>query len=186
MRRSARTGLGAVLLTAVATLTLVSIPPALASDDEAAEPAYDVGDRIAAFTLETQHGEPASVDAATRILLFSRDMEGGELLKEALDGVTAEDLEERGAAYVSDISGMPSLVARLFALPAMRRRSYVMLLDRDGATTARLPDAPGQATLIHLDALRIERIQHAPDAATIRSSLGLGDADDAAASDRDV
>ena len=159
--------------------------PAIADEVDGRPPARAVGDRIEAFTLETQHGEPASVDASTRVVLFSRDMEGGELLKAALDGVAAEDLDERNAVYVSDISGMPALVARAFAVPAMRRRPYAMLLDRDGATTARLPDAPGRATLIHLDALRIERIQHAPDVATIRSSLGLEDADDAVARDGD-
>jgi hypothetical protein len=185
MGRLGRICFCAALLALLVTSTLTAGSPAAAAEEETAPPAFGVGDRITAFTLETQHGEPASVDATTRVLLFSRDMEGGELLKEALASTTAEDLEERGAAYVSDISGMPSLVARLFALPAMRRRPYVMLLDRDGAATVRLPDAPGQATLIHLDALRIERIQHAPDASTIRASLGLGDADDAASADED-
>lgn len=168
-----RTGLTLALTTALLLgLAGASTTPALADEAEGAAP-YGVGDAVEAFTLEDQHGATASVDASTRVVLFSRDMEGGELLKAALEDATAEALEARGAVYVSDISGMPALVARLFALPAMRRRPYDMLLDRDGTTTARLPDVEGRATLIHLAAGRIERIHYAADADTIRTSLGL-------------
>ncbi len=149
-----------------------ALSSSVAIADDAPAP-YAVGDTIEAFALEDQHGDSGGVDASTRVILFSRDMPGGDLLKEALEDVEAGALEARGAVYVSDISGMPALVSRLMAVPAMRRRPYDLLLDRDGDVTARLPDAIRQATLIHLDALRIERIEHASDAATIRASLGL-------------
>ncbi|MEM9174542.1 MAG: hypothetical protein AAGC67_04860 [Myxococcota bacterium] len=156
---------------ALLALTLLCFPPIVTAEEEVA--AYVVGETLEGFTLEDQHGDPGAVDASTRVLLFSRDMAGGDLLKEALSDVEAEVLEARGAVYVSDISGMPALISRMMAVPAMRRRPYDLLLDREGDVTARLPDALEQATLIHLDALRIERIEHATDVATIRTSLGL-------------
>ncbi|MCR9095602.1 MAG: hypothetical protein NXI30_15375 [bacterium] len=158
---------------ALAFLGLLSAFVAAPALAEAEPTPYAVGDTIAGFTLEDQHGDAGAVDATTRVILFSRDMPGGDLLKEALEDVAAETLEARGAVYVSDISGMPALVSRLMAVPAMRRRPYDLLLDREGDVTARLPDAIRQATLIHLDALRIERVEHASDVATIRASLGL-------------
>ena len=48
-----------------------------------AEP-YTAGDRIEPFSLDDQHGETHQVDAAVAILLFSRDMPGGDVLKAAL------------------------------------------------------------------------------------------------------
>ena len=107
-------------------------------------PPYVVGDLIDAIALEDQRGDPGAVDASTRVVLFSRDMDGGDLLKEALAEVSADTLATRGAVYVSDISGMPAFVARMMAVPAMRRRPYDMLLDREGDVTARLPDAEGE------------------------------------------
>jgi hypothetical protein len=170
MDRPIERRLGAARRTLFATFFLVCV---VAATTHASEAAFREGEQLTGFTLETQFGQPVAVDAKTRILLFSRDMEGGDLLKQALEDVPGETLEERGAVYVSDISGMPSLVAKLFAVPAMRRRPYEMLLDREGSTTSSLPDNPGQATLIHLDALRIERIEHASSVEAIRSSLGL-------------
>jgi hypothetical protein len=130
-----------------------------------------VGSRLEPFSLQDQHAVEQTVDEKTRLILFSRDMEGGKLLKEALSEVEAETLALRGAVYVADISGMPKLVARLFALPSMRKRPYPMLLDRDGSTTASLPDVEGSATLIFLEQLEIVRIEHVETAEDVRESL---------------
>lgn len=138
---------------------------------------YVVGDVIAAFTLEDQHGERHAVDGSVEVVLFSRDMEGGELLKEGLAEVAPGYLAARKAVYVADISAMPGMVARMFAIPAMRDRPYPMLLDRDGETTARLPDVAGQATLIVLDRLTVQRIIHVTEPGAVRDYLeGLPDA----------
>jgi hypothetical protein len=136
----------------------------------AAAPAAE-GDVLEPFALEDAHGRTHRVDAAVRVVLLSRDMEGGALLKEALEGVDAAWLAERGAVYVADISRMPGLVARLFAIPRMRGRAYPVLLDRDGSVTARLPTAEGRASVIALDALRVTGVVHADSAEAVRSAI---------------
>jgi hypothetical protein len=130
-------------------------------------PTLAVGDTMPEIALEDQHGEPRAIGRTTRIVLFSRDMDGGELLKAGLADAAPGFLAEHDAVYLSDISGMPRLVARMFALPSMRRRAYPMLLDRTGEATAELPDQPGQATLIFLRELRIERIEHVSSAEVV-------------------
>lgn len=132
---------------------------------------YAVGEAIAPFTLEDQHGKSRTVDASARVILFSRGMEAGDVLKQGLAGVEPEYLNGKQAVYVADISRMPGLIARMFAIPAMRDRPYSMLLDRDGQTTARLPDVEGQATLIFLDRLTVQRIVHVAEALAVRREL---------------
>jgi hypothetical protein len=135
-----------------------------------AEP-YAAGDRIDAFTLEDQHGVAHNVDGGVALLLFSRDMEGGDLIKQALADAPAERLTSRHAVYVAEISRMPKMIAKMFALPSMRKRPYPMLLDRDGTTTARLPSAEGRATLIFLRDLEVLRVEQAETAAEVASAL---------------
>ena len=145
----------------------------LAVTARAEAPVLAVGDLVPELSLEDQHGETRSIDDSTRLVLFSRDMEGGDLLKSALADVKEDFLPSRSVVYVSDISGMPRLVARMFAIPSMRRRPYPMLLDRTGEATASLPDVPGRATVLFLEGRRIERIEHAEDVAGIRALLRL-------------
>jgi hypothetical protein len=136
--------------------------------DDAAPPApWIAGDRIEAFELADQHGEPGRVDAGVRLLLFAADMDAGALVRDALEAdPSLQDLAARGAVFVSDIHRMPALVTRLFALPSMRRRPYRMLLDREPGPTVRIPREPAKLTLLELDALSIRAISFldSPDA----------------------
>ena len=133
-----------------------------------------VGAALAPRTLEDQHGKPHELDASVRRVVFTRDMDAGDQVKEALETTSGEELAERGIAYLADISGMPRLVARLFALPAMRRRAYAMWLDRDGKATADLPSEPGKVTVLHLQGLLVEEIAFVESAQEVRDALGLG------------
>ena len=161
------------LVRRVRVVAAFTFPALLLAAPVRAEP-YAVGDVIEAFTLEDQHGENHSVDASVAVILFSRDMDGGEFLKEGLAEVSPDYLGGQNAVYVADISGMPGLIATMFAIPAMRDRPYAMLLDREGDTTARLPDVEGQATLIFLDGLKIERLVHVNEAAAVLRELEAG------------
>lgn len=128
------------------------------------------GSPLPPLTLADQHDVAMTVGPPTRLILFTRDMDAGDLVKEAL----AEHAALLGAAqavYISDISGMPSLVARLFALPAMRKRPYRMLLDRDGRATADLPSTEGKVTLLTLSGERIEAIAYLDSADAVRAAL---------------
>ena len=40
-------------------------------------------------------------------------------------------MEEHHAKYISDISGMPGIISRMFALPKMRDYNYVLMLNRE-------------------------------------------------------
>jgi hypothetical protein len=123
------------------------------------------------LTLPDQHGETRAIDPSVRAILFSRDMDGGGILKEAVGENGAALLERAGAVYVADVSRMPGLVRRLFALPSLRRRGYPVLLDEDGRATADFPSAEGKATLVLLDALRVARIGHFESAEALRTAL---------------
>jgi len=152
-----------------AIATLVFVLAATAADAET----LAVGSEISPFEIDDQHGETHRVDQGVRILLFSREMDGGEVIKEALAELDASALATRGAVYVADISGMPGLVARLFAIPGMRKRPYPMLLDRDGSLTRDFPSQPGRATALFLEKLRITRVEHVDSAPELKSALGV-------------
>lgn len=154
-------------------LPLLALFAATAAGSAAALEPWSVGERIEAFSLEDQHGTTRRVDEETRLVLFSRDMDGGGILERALREAPEGFLQSRGAVYVADLHRMPALVTRLVALPRLRRRPYPMLLDREGATTARLPGAEGRATLIFLEDLRVTRVLHAASPEAVARALGL-------------
>ena len=132
---------------------------------------YAVGAVLEPFELADQHGELRRVDAKQRVLLFTRDMDAGDVLKQALASDGPALLDGAGAAYVADVSQMPALVLRIFAVPKMRQRPYPMLLDRDGSKTTRLPAEQGRVTLLVLDSLRIAELRYLGTAEEVRQAL---------------
>ena len=137
----------------------------------AASQSVAVGDSIAAIALEDQHGAPGGVDAATRGVLLTRDMDGGSLVREALAADGAALLERAGAVYIADVHRMPGPIRRFIALPRMRERPYRVLLDTEGEATAALPTAEAQAIWLRLDALRVAEIRLLTSAQEVRAVL---------------
>lgn len=140
-----------------------------------AEESYKQGDRMVEIVLEDQHGASGTVDGDTARLLFARDMDAGDVVKAALAEDGAALLDSGGTVYVADISGMPGLVRRLFALPKMRKRGYSMLLDVEGEVTQRIPTKAGSATLIDLDALEITNLFYISDVEELKAALRASD-----------
>ncbi len=128
------------------------------------------GMRMPALALSDQHDAPGSVGPNTRLVLFTRDMAATKVVNEVLEKDPAA-LTAAHAVVVSDISGMPSLITRLFALPKMRKRPYRILLDRDGKTTADFPFVKGKVTVFRLQALNIESVEHVDSADALRALL---------------
>lgn len=150
----------------VIVLNCLLIPAAVA-----AAGALAVGDRLPAIAFTDQHDIEAAVGTDTRVVLFARDMEGAEIVEKALAEDGAGLLAEARAVFVSDIHRMPRIITRLFALPAMRRRPYRMLLDRDGTRTADFPAQKEKVSLMRLENLVIRSIEYVETPEQLRAAL---------------
>lgn len=153
-----------IRLSATLLLLILAVPVA------AVEP-FTVGSRLDPLVMADQHGAGIRVGDETRILLFTRDMAGGDLVEEALGDDGARVLEAASAVFVSDISRMPRIITRVFALPAMRRRPYRMALDFEGDATASFPHREDQVTVVRLSGRNVEGIEFIAAAADLRAAL---------------
>lgn len=117
-----------------------------------------VGSELPAITLADQHEATATIGPDVRIVVLTRDMAAGDVVKDGFSGMDQAALELRRAVYVADISGMPSMIASMFAIPKMRDRSYRILLDRDGGATRDFPYVEGRPTVLFVESGKVTRI----------------------------
>ncbi|WP_440973376.1 FAD/FMN-containing dehydrogenase [Pseudomonas koreensis] len=133
--------------------------------------ALEVGERLAPWTLLDQYDQAFTLDNRTTTLLVARDMDGAKLIKQALKDQPKGYLEARHAVFVADIQRMPALIAKMFAVPAMRDYSYRVLLDREGRVASRYPGAEGSVLWLQLrDGRLLEQREYA-DAAQLHEAL---------------
>lgn len=127
---------------------------------------YGLGSRISRTTLSDQFGAKHTIDDRVHVIVLTRDLAASDVVKAALGHDGKALLNKYRAVYVSDVSGMPSLVRQYLALPKYKERTYPMLLDIDGTFSSHLPSRDKNATLVFLDGLRIVAVEYVRSPAT--------------------
>ena len=133
--------------------------------------ALEVGERLAPWTLLDQFDQAFTLDNRTQTLLVARSMEGAKLVNAALQGQPKGYLEARHAVFLADIERMPRLIAKMFAVPAMRDYSYRVMLDRDGRVAPKYPGAVDSVLWLQLKNGQLVAQHEYATAAQLREAL---------------
>ncbi len=90
--------------------------------------ALNIGDKVPSFQIKDQFDKKHSIKADTKLIVVAGDMDASDVLKEYLKAKPKGFLESKKAYYIADISGMPSLISKFFALPKMKKYPFSILL----------------------------------------------------------
>ena len=131
-----------------------------------------LGSKLKPFSLPDQHGKSHRVDDGVRVIILTRDMAAGDVMRSALGNNGKSLLAKNKAVYVSDVSGMPSFVRNLYTLPPLKELPYPMLLDTSGDVAGALPSKEKHATLIFLEKLQITAVEYLTKPETLPTALG--------------
>jgi NADPH-dependent ferric siderophore reductase len=129
-----------------------------------------------AVFLSDQHDKPVSIGPATRWVIFASDKAGSDLVTAVLAAEAPVMLDRLQLVYLADISAMPAMVTRMFALPKLRELSFPIALVRDPAQVAQAADLPrqaGSAAVLRLERQQIAQIIMVGSAEELRAALGL-------------
>lgn len=129
------------------------------------------GTLMPAFTLEDQHGKKHEVSEQVRLILFCKEKKGNDIVNDALKARGEGYLSQHNTFFVADTSGMPRLVAKFVALPALRKRPYVVLLDPGPSVTRDFPSEKDKVTLLHLQNLKVKVIEFSDNPADVTTAI---------------
>lgn len=120
--------------------------------------AFEPGTEIPSVTLKNQFDEPMQLTAETKKLFFTPDKKAATVMNEYLQE-NSKKLDEAGALYVSDISRMPSMITKMFAMPAMKKYPFKIALDRDGELTKNWPREKDKLTVVELNNQKVVSVR---------------------------
>lgn len=133
--------------------------------------ALEVGEQVAPWTLLDQFDQAYTLNDQAQTLLVARSMGAAKLVNAALQGKPKGYLEARNTVFVADIEKMPALVAKLFAVPAMRAYSYRVMLDREARVVPRYAGDPDTVLWLQLHNGRLVKEQQFSTTDDLRKAL---------------
>jgi hypothetical protein len=120
----------------------------------------NVGDAVPEISAKDQHGAAYAFTNGTAFLLIATEMASAKAANQKLAEQGAGFLEKHDAALLMDIHTMPG-IARLFALPKMRKYPQRIVLVEKAQSLDWVPVKPGHVTVLSLTAEgRIKQISY--------------------------
>jgi hypothetical protein len=108
--------------------------------------------------LKDQHDQTVAINEQTNLILFAAGKSTSALMSKTLEDLPPTTLKDKKALYVADISGMPSFITKIIAIPKMQKRPYTIALLKDDALSKRFPQKDGAITVIKLKAGKVTDI----------------------------
>jgi hypothetical protein len=108
--------------------------------------------------LKDQHDQSVAINEQTNLILFAAGKSTSALMSKTLEDLPPSTLKDKKALYVADISGMPSFITKIVAIPKMQKRPYTIALLRDETLSKRFPQKDGAITIIKLKAGKVTDI----------------------------
>lgn len=124
--------------------------------------------------LADQWEKPIELNEQVKWLVITQAKDAGKMVKQSFDALQLADLTQYQLLYIADISGMPSFITKMFALPKMRDNAFRMALinqegQLDGMQITGLDT--GFVTVLTLDNLKVMNTRVFKDQATLTGFL---------------
>lgn len=118
-----------------------------------------VGTDLPTLTIKDQFEKEHIVDANIKTIIFSATKAESATIKDFLATKDKDYLANNNIAYIADITGMPSLISKFFALPKMRDYAFsILLIDEDNK--ALFPVEADKISIITLENSKITDIKY--------------------------
>ncbi|MBA3056665.1 MAG: hypothetical protein KJ614_18055 [Gammaproteobacteria bacterium] len=129
------------------------------------------GAELPVFALNDQHDKPVLIGPATRCLVFAAEKSVNEFVTRLFEENVKSHQKNEGLVYVSDISAMPAMISRMFAIPKLRELPFQVALARQASLVADLPRRAGFATVLTIRSGKVTQVQYAQTEAQLRQAI---------------
>ncbi|PIE60948.1 MAG: hypothetical protein CSA29_05870 [Desulfobacterales bacterium] len=121
--------------------------------------AMEVGDNLPTFKLIDQFENEHVLSANTNTIIVTASKGMGEIIRAYLLDQEKDFLVKNNAYYIADISGMPSFIAKLFAVPKMKNCPFSILLV-DEEQTKTFSKKEDQITIYTIENAKVSSVKY--------------------------
>ncbi|MFY9141872.1 hypothetical protein [Sulfuricurvum sp.] len=132
---------------------------------------YKIGQSVMPLDLKDQFDKHIVLKSMPKTLVMAFEKGTSATVNDCLGKQNGTYLTEHKAAYIADISPMPSFIAEAFALPKMRKYPYTVLLIRDEEIGLKFPAQEGKITILRMEGNMIKSIEYVATADELKTAI---------------
>ena len=132
-----------------------------------------VGSKLEDFKFKDQFDKETSLKDSTKKVMFAFTKPTGHLIKMYMADKKENYLTSRDIIFIADISGMPSIIATMFAIPDMKESKYPILLikEKEKAMRFRNEQHKNSAMIITLKNKIIQNVKFVTNDKDLKSEI---------------
>lgn len=134
----------------------------------------EIGKQLADFSFKNQFDKEVSLKSTTKKIIFVFTKPTGHLVKQYLSSKAKGFLEKRDIIFIADVSGMPSIIFKMFALPDFQKSSYSVLLIKDKEKSKRFRNEAhkDEVMIISLDNKKVKSVKFISTEKDLKEEIG--------------
>jgi len=120
-----------------------------------------IGQKLQNFTIKNQFEKPISLTDNIKKIVFVCTKAAGHLVRNYLKNQNKDFLEKRGILFIADVSAMPSIIYKMFALPDFKKSPYSVLLltNEKKASSFKNKAHKDEVMIIYLDHKIVKKVK---------------------------
>ncbi|MCO4758663.1 MAG: hypothetical protein KC477_11595 [Oceanospirillaceae bacterium] len=118
---------------------------------------------IRQINLKDQWDIPLPLTTETQWIIYSHHKAGGEWTHNVLTKLNLVPLKQYQLVYVANISAMPGIISRMFALPKMRDYVFRIGLVEDAEHVEGWPKKENRITVMQLQSFNVKQVHYFAD-----------------------
>ena len=120
-----------------------------------------IGKNLKDFTIKNQFDKPIRLTKDTKKIIFVCTKPAGHLVRNYLKEQDKNFLEKRDILFIADVSAMPSIIYKMFALPDFKKSPYSVLLLTDEEKAKRFKNKAhkDEVMIIYLDNKKVTKVK---------------------------
>ena len=132
----------------------------------------DINDSLPIITLNDQFGNSHTIDKNVSKIIISFDKKSSVLANKfiSLKKDSAHYLSENNMAFIANISAMPSLITKLFAMPKMKKYKHTILLIDDDKNDMFLTKKR-HISIYHIENAKVKNITYVKDLEELNTTV---------------
>jgi NADPH-dependent ferric siderophore reductase len=119
----------------------------------------NAGHPFPSLTLEDQFKKSHTITPEEQMVLISFERSVSNSFTAFMDQQPKGFLAGRNTLFISDISAMPTLISKMFALPKMQKYNYTALLNYEDAFDKQFEKQEGKLTLYRLEGGKVASVE---------------------------